>query len=58
MDVAGNNELGVLGIFLAIAVALYVVSWTIAGPPGTIRLAATENVLSEQEPAAADRARP
>ena len=39
---AGNGELGVLGIFLAIAVVLYAVSWTMAGPPGTVPLTAAD----------------
>jgi hypothetical protein len=52
-DVAGNGELGVLGILLAIAVALYTVSWTIAGPPGTVPLPAGETIVTKTSPVAA-----
>ena len=46
---AGNGELGVLGIFLAIAVVLYTVSWTLVGPPGTVPLTATESATTAPE---------
>jgi hypothetical protein len=56
--VAGNGELGVLGIFLAIAVVLYTVTWTVAGPPGTILLTAGESGTTAPEPPTADRPAP
>jgi hypothetical protein len=48
-DVAGNGELGVLGIFLVIAVVLYTVSWTLVDPPGTVPLTATESATTAPE---------
>jgi hypothetical protein len=41
----GNGELGVLGIFAAIALALYVVTWSIAGPPGAVVSAAPDGLI-------------
>jgi hypothetical protein len=56
--VAGNGELGVLGIFLAIAVAVYTVSWTIAGPPGAVPATVGETGATDIETPATDRVAP
>jgi hypothetical protein len=57
-DLAGNGELGVLGIFLTIAVTLYIVTWTVAGPPGTVPASINESVITASEPPAADWSAP
>ncbi len=40
--------------FLAIAVVLYTVSWTLVGPPGTVPLTATESATKRNGLSKAD----